>query len=613
MLRKRILAAATATILALGFAVGGASPAMAAPGGSDAGTPCNSLGYTKPAELDNLPDDSSGEETYEWGTVSWDSPDVTVTVNDGYVVDFCVKGGNTLPTTSGDLTGPTVWEYTHTFGLSHMGFTFDVVEEPGLATASIDLTDPTCELGETLNEDGFEYSNASVEVVDNGSEDGTYEVVFTADEGYEFEGGLTELVFEGELQGPDTSLCQEPGVATASIDLTDPTCELGETLNEDGFEYSNASVEVVDNGSEDGTYEVVFTADEGYEFEGGLTELVFEGELQGPDTSLCEEPQLVTAAVDTVPTNCVDGEGVIAFLGDEGVTYTVDGIEGTFESGDSLENLDAGEYTVRATAPEGSEIDGESVFEVEVEFEFIDCLPTEGTASVAFDWTAPTCDLPGSVTLNTELTSNATEFDPQFDTAAAASTVTFHFIADEDATFSESEPPVLVPASGEGAPTIVDWEISGEGRFLMVEIEVPAQLTGPDCDLVTKPLTEASVTWKQADCLGNPGSYTLTNEPGVVWTVDGVTVAGNTTYTAAVGSTPTIVAALADPDEFGFTPGQQTEWNLSFTAAENCLPTLAITGASNAISGLATLAFLVMMVGTGLVVARRREAVRVQG
>ena len=48
-------------------------------------------------------------------------------------------------------------------------------------------------------------------------------------------------------------------------------------------------------------------------------------------------------------------------------------------------------------------------------------------------------------------------------------------------------------------------------------------------------------------------------------------------------------------------------------AADDCLPTLAITGASNALGGLGMVAVLIMMAGTGLVVARRREAARIQG
>jgi hypothetical protein len=137
--------------------------------------------------------------------------------------------------------------------------------------------------------------------------------------------------------------------------------------------------------------------------------------------------------------------------------------------------------------------------------------------------------------------------------------------------------------------------------------------------LPTAPVTTASVTWTQADCLGNPGSYTLTNETGVIWTVDGVVVEGNTKYTAAIGSTPTIVASLEPASEefptgFGWSDAeQQTLWNLVFEAAEDCLPTLAITGASNALGGLGVIAILIMMAGTGLVVARRREAVRIPG
>ena len=144
--------------------------------------------------------------------------------------------------------------------------------------------------------------------------------------------------------------------------------------------------------------------------------------------------------------------------------------------------------------------------------------------------------------------------------------------------------------------------------------------TFPEDCLPTGPLTSASVTWTQPDCLGNPGSYTLTNGLGVIWTVDGITVAGNSTYSVAAGATPTIEASLAGespeyPLGFGWEDGdQQTLWNLSFLRPANCdLPTLALTGASNALAGLGIAAVVIMMAGTGLVIARRREAARVQG
>ena len=82
----------------------------------------------------------------------------------------------------------------------------------------------------------------------------------------------------------------------------------------------------------------------------------------------------------------------------------------------------------------------------------------------------------------------------------------------------------------------------------------------------------------------------------------------------------TIEASLAGespeyPLGFGWEDAeQQTLWNLSFLRPTNCdLPTLALTGASNALAGLGLAAVVIMMAGTGLVIARRREAARVQG
>ena len=162
--------------------------------------------------------------------------------------------------------------------------------------------------------------------------------------------------------------------------------------------------------------------------------------------------------------------------------------------------------------------------------------------------------------------------------------------------------------------------IPDEGFVLPEGYEDFEYTFGFELCLPTAPTTTASVSWILPDCIGNPGSYRLTNEPGVIWTIDGVVVAGNTTYTAAVGSTPTIEASLEGASEefptgFGWNdPGQQTLWNLAFpVAADNCLPTLALTGASNALGGLGIVAVVIMMAGTGLVLARRREVARAQG
>ena len=858
MLRTRILAAATATLLALGMAAGGASPAIASDH-SAAGTPCDSIGYEKPDSLNDLPNDAEGSATFDWGTITWDSPEVEVTVNDSYVVGICVKGGNTYPTESGPLfsddnvvDGTEIdWTYSHGFGLSHLGYklysaasasiafndatcstsqtlnvggfvatnatfgdpvydganytvvatansgayfpdgddvsldnttkTFSGTLSPPnpelcpVATASIDFTAPTCATGEQLNEDGFMVSNAeltSSEVVD-----GSYTVVFTATGDALFASGpgvsddRTTLTFTGTLDPKNEQLCVvveasftlppatcevgedwenpsidadagvtwgepefDPETSTVSITFlatganvfaievegettfvktlkftldvadrdpelceaptydipTDPaTCELGESLDEGGISAENATFVVIDDGSESGTYEIEFTADEGYRFADDQQTLTVTGELAGPNPKLCLEAIAAIAATDA---NCffdsmLDEDGFTA----ENSTYEI-----------TVYNAETREYEVVFTAAYGYRFDTS-----------LSGVSEDGTTRTfsgtlaAADPDGDGCVLP--ITDASIAFIDATCLDPQsldegnfvFDSELASLDsvmydgldyeVVFVAIGDDTQFFQDSEPVEGRTVSEDGKTLTFTGTLDGPNEELCLEAVVPPVTVVDDCFaqsytitdvegvtytrtvnglelpvsfdesdtatyeaapfdtitvtaapdegyllaegyeafeytyafdeecLPTAPVTTASVTWTQADCLGNPGSYTLTNEPGVIWTVDGVVVEGNTKYTAAVGSTPTIVASLEPASEefptgFGWSDAeQQTLWNLVFEAAEDCLPTLALTGASNALGGLGVIAILIMMAGTGLVVARRREAVRIQG
>ncbi|KQV25960.1 hypothetical protein [Yonghaparkia sp. Root332] len=125
------------------------------------------------------------------------------------------------------------------------------------------LIDATCELGESLDVEGIDAENATWVVVDDGSESGTYEVLFTADEGYRFADDQTTLTVSGELADRDPLLCEE---ASGSVPLIDPTCELGASVDLEKISGVNATFEVIDDGSESGSYEVEFTALEGFRF-----------------------------------------------------------------------------------------------------------------------------------------------------------------------------------------------------------------------------------------------------------------------------------------------------------------------------------------------------------
>ena len=181
-LRRRILAGATTVIVGLGLAVGGVMPAMATPPSAslpspESGTPtgqttyqqgglvCDSslIGFTKPGELDSPNLDSDGTYTATWGSLTWDADTRTVswTVDDGWDVDVCVKGGTYLTTIdTSEFDGSS---YVHTYaGLSHAGFrATQLPDEPEMI---VDCVEISYETGRPLN--GADHIN--VDVVYNG-------------------------------------------------------------------------------------------------------------------------------------------------------------------------------------------------------------------------------------------------------------------------------------------------------------------------------------------------------------------------------------------------------------------------------------------------------------
>lgn len=159
-LRKRILAGGTAALIALGMSVGGTAPAFATPPSGGLPTPvvdaggqttyqqgglvCDSseINFSKPGALDSPNLDSSGSYTAPspdaWGSLSWNAGTRTVTwsINAGWDVDICIKGGTYL--TVIDTSEFSGTSYTHSYaGLSHAGFL--IVDEPEVPSAGNDL------------------------------------------------------------------------------------------------------------------------------------------------------------------------------------------------------------------------------------------------------------------------------------------------------------------------------------------------------------------------------------------------------------------------------------------------------------------------------------------
>lgn len=125
-----------------------------------------------------------------------------------------------------------------------------------------------------------------------------------------------------------------------------------------------------------------------------------------------------------------------------------------------------------------------------------------------------------------------------------------------------------------------------------------------DC-LTTLPLTQGSAEFVPASCLDATNRVTLESVEGVQWWINGTAVtAGPKTVT--VGAV--VVTATPLPG-YGFPLEAQTRWDFVGVAVdEDCLPTLAFTGATGALTGLGIGALLMILVGFGVAIGRRQQA-----
>jgi len=150
-----------------------------------------------------------------WGEPQYDPEAGTVSI------EFLATGATVFVI---DVEGEPTFSKTLTVTLDVADRDPELCLEP---TYEVPLIDATCELGESLDVEGIDAENATWVVVDDGSESGTYEVVFTADAGYRFPGDQLTLTVTDELADRDPLLCEE---ASGSVPLIDPTCELGASV-----------------------------------------------------------------------------------------------------------------------------------------------------------------------------------------------------------------------------------------------------------------------------------------------------------------------------------------------------------------------------------------------
>ncbi len=95
------------------------------------GLTCNSdlIGFTKPRALDGSNLNTDGSYSAAWGTISWDVSERTVTwsIVPGWDVDVCVKGGTYLSTIDTSVSEATSYTLTYA-GLSHLGFRINTAQ-----------------------------------------------------------------------------------------------------------------------------------------------------------------------------------------------------------------------------------------------------------------------------------------------------------------------------------------------------------------------------------------------------------------------------------------------------------------------------------------------------
>jgi hypothetical protein len=655
MMRTRFLAAATAAFLALGMSVGGAGAAFATPPAAptvpagvtityDNGTPCNSVGYTKPASLDNI-NGGTGSATFDWGSLSWSGGTVSWTVNPGWTVDLCVKGGNTWPLAEIDLGVYVGSTYTHPQGISHLGYSATFTAP--VATAAITTTPRDCDTATTWNLAGASITNATWgSPVISGSTisitaTATGAALFAAGDGVS--GDRKSKTFTAAYEEAGGENCVQPPVATASVSVEPRNCYVATSIVIN--EGASSNVTWGDPVISGGTISITATATGDALFEEGLsgvsddrTQRTFSATYEEAGGDDCVLPSIdVTAAM--TPLTCEPNTGSFtAGLFDpsdpnaDKLLWTT--TEGTVPSASAnpvsgpgtvtvtvrVADAHLGDYAVNDTSGLGV-VSTIMVGDVE-------------TALITFTFTfteAQDCELDAvvvpAVTYSDECVGEGRDAVQVAEfTVTRADNVSYSYSVNGgdpvDVVFPDGEETVTVAVAP--LDEVVVTAVAADGFRLPDDYEPWSHsFIGAAFCLDTFPTTEAAAEITPPDCLGNPGRISLTNGLGVIWTLNGTVVAGNTTHTVPAGTAVTLVASLEGPSDeypggFGWNDeDQQTEWNAVMevdpqSGGEECLldedelPTLAFTGANGLTTSLGIFAVIAMLVGMGFV-ARRHQ------
>lgn len=609
MLRTRILAAATAAVLMLGMSVGGAGAAMATPP-VDVGVKvfvCKYVGtpgVSERLQTGNNPISVSVNAIPDYQGVGSYFADAQ---GRSYVLSEDTRTGG------GQEGEPDISECPPA--------------DSGDASASIVPIPRDCD-----NPTAWNLGSATITNATWGSpfvEDGLIKIVATANEGAFFDGGLTTQTFTAPYEEAGGDDC-DPLVATAAVTVDPRDCFVGTSfdITEESSENVTWGDPVIDE--EEGTITIVATATGDALFEDGLdgvsedrTTRTFTEDYEPAGGDDCVAPAIgVTASAAKI--TC-DTDGWYQFGPAEGVSEEDAALlEWSVEPGAFADDDEPGvqhpvsqAVTITITVSLVDSAEGDYALSDESGEGVVD--PETGDISYTFEFTAAEdCELGAVVVPEVTAVDECVE-EIELDFAAAlvgvaSFTVTASPNVSYTYTVNGGSPIAVVFPDGEDSVTIpvtpgdtVEVTAEAADGFTLPEGYEPWSktfLVSAFC-LETFPTTVAAASFTMPDCLGNPGRVTLTNEGGVIWTLNGSVVAGNSSYEVTPDTDVELTAAL-EQDYTWNDAEQQTLWNESFPAADNCSPELAFTGAGAFTNWLGVAAVLMMVAGMGFVVRRNR-------
>ncbi len=503
---------------------------------------CNSSprNYEKPDSWNTS--DNAGV-TEAWGTATWsENGSFSWTINPGYDVNLCIKGGQTIVEIDTSVFSGSSYAFKteQGFGISHAGF--KVVSEPTRVTPSASVEQISCVDEELVG---------GVITVDLTKQGVTYTI----------EDSNGDPVAFDAVTGKTGML--PPGTYTVFGVDGDAT---------DAFVVSN--------------YEKDFTIDE------------FSEECGG------DEPTPVTPSASVEQISCVDEElvgGVITVdLTKQGVTYTIEDSNGDPVAFDAVTGktgmLPPGTYTVFGVDADATDEFVVSNYEEDFTIDRFtdDCGGELGGVVVPKVDKTDFCEGvgPNALRVATFTVTDVDNVTYQYKVNDGPA-VDVDFDGQPSVTYTvkplDKVEVLATPAEGFELPEGWSWTHTFNGA---------AFCPG------TFPTTVAAADITPADCDGNPVEVSLSNEGGVIWTLNGKVVAGNDTHTLPAGSAIVLTAALEE-DYTWNDADQQTLWTADGLSEEDCLSSLAFTGSSSATEWIGAAAALMMIAGMGFVIRRR--------